>query len=205
MFHDQDKDDNIVRLPKITSVKIPAVVVPPSPIAAVTVTNASIEPGAQPCPPTQGRFQMLGATQSLTDIGEMVQTQAAAELPWTIARSFARQAGKELAVTKARQGLGLNGGLGSAVQFAASTAWTATEKADTRCWGLLPREIQVLRAELPAGDHQIRLAPVGSDGFSIGPERPATVRISNGRNTYLIVIAPAENLQVVERVSAAKH
>ncbi len=198
MFHDQDKEDGITRLPKITSVKIPAVVVPPSPIAAVTVTSSSRGSsggsGAQPI----GSFQMWGATQSLTDVAEMVQTQAAAEQPWTIARSFLRQASKEMAVSKARQGLGLTGGVGSAVQFAASTAWTATEKADTRCWGLLPREIQVLRAELPAGDHEIRLAPIGPDGFSIGPERPATVRMANGRNTYLVVIAPAGNLHIVE-------
>ena len=30
-------------------------------------------------------------------------------------------------------------------------AWEASEAADTRCWGLLPDKIQVLRIELPAG------------------------------------------------------
>lgn len=198
MFHDQDQDDGIMRLPRITSVKIPAVVVPDSPIAAVTVTSAARQSSAVPGSLPAGTFQMLGATQSLTDVAEMVQAQVAAEQPWTIARSFVRHASKELAVTKARQGLGLNGGMGTVAQFAASTAWTATERADTRCWGLLPREIQVLRAELPAGDHQIRIAPVGYSGFSIGPERPTTVRLSNGRNTYLIVVAPAGNVHVVE-------
>lgn len=198
MHHDQDQDDDITRLPKITSVKIPGVVVPPSPIAAVTVTRTPRGSSDHLGAPPTGSLEMLGATQSLTDIAEMVQRQTAAEQPWTIARSFLRQAGKEIAVTQTRQAIGLTGGVGSAVQFAASTAWTATEKADTRCWGLLPREIQVLRAELPAGDHRIRLAPVGFNGFSIGPERLTNVRIVNGRNTYLIVVAPAENLQIVE-------
>ncbi|WP_146390313.1 hypothetical protein [Allorhodopirellula solitaria] len=212
MFHGEDKNDDITRLPRITSVKVPTVVVPPSPIAAVAVTRSqaagppTVGPAVGPQdagpdgsgPLPSGPFQMLGATQSLTDVAQMVQTQAAAEQPWTIARSFARQASKELAVSKARQSLGLTGGVGSAFQFAASTAWTATEKADTRCWGLLPREIQVLRAELPVGDHPIELAPIGADGFSIGPQRSTTVRIANGRNTYLVVVAPSANLHVVE-------
>ncbi|TWU16931.1 tetratricopeptide repeat protein [Allorhodopirellula heiligendammensis] len=211
MFHDQDQEDDITRLPRIPSVKIPTVYVPPSAIAAVTVTRSTQRSGGQrnvPAHPSgsvqmPGAYQMLGAemlgaTQSLTDVAEMVQAQATAEQPWTIARSFLRQASKEMAVSKVRQGLGLTGGVGSAVQFAASTAWTATEKADTRCWGLLPREIQVLRAELPVGEHQIQLAPVGPDGFSIGPERSATIRMANGRNTYLVVIAPTGNLHIVE-------
>ena len=29
------------------------------------------------------------------------------------------------------------------------------EAADTRCWGLLPDKIQVLRIELPAGRHRV--------------------------------------------------
>lgn len=193
MLHGDEKRDDVTRLPKISSVKIPTVVIPQSPTAAVTVAAAGIVENS----PARS-FELLGATQSLTDVGELVRTQAEAELPWTIARSFLRQAGKELAVAKARQGIGLNGGLGTLFQFAASTAWTAAETADTRCWGLLPREIQVLRAELPAGDHTIHLAPVGRDGYSVGPENAATVRIDNGRNTYLIVIAPAQHLHVVQ-------
>ncbi|MCM2372496.1 tetratricopeptide repeat protein [Aporhodopirellula aestuarii] len=193
LLHDDEKDDDITRLPKITSVKIPTVVIPPSPIAAVTVAGAPIVPSS----PTRA-FGLLGATQSLTDVGALVQTQADAERPWTIARSFVRQAGKEMAVGKVRETLGITGGVGSLFQFAASSAWTATETADTRCWGLLPREIQVLRAELPVGDHAIRLAPVGPDGFSVGHDSEASVRIDNGRNTYLVVVAPAQHVHVVQ-------
>ena len=40
---------------------------------------------------------------------------------------------------------------------AAGVVWEATESADTRCWGLLPEKIQVLRIELPAGQHQLSL------------------------------------------------
>ena len=42
----------------------------------------------------------------------------------------------------------LSGGLALDV---AGVVWEATESADTRCWGLLPDKIQVMRLELPAG------------------------------------------------------
>lgn len=188
LLNKDEKEDNVFRLPKITTVQIPEVIVPPSPISAVTVTAQT----------ALSQFQLLGATQSLTDVGTLVQRQADAERPWIIARSFARQVGKEIAVAKLREGLGLEGGLGSTFQFLGTTAWTATEETDTRCWGLLPREIQVLRAELPVGDHPIHFAPVGPDGFSIGPERTQTVQIENGRNTYVVLIAPNEHLYLAK-------
>ncbi|MFG0290161.1 MAG: hypothetical protein ACF8CQ_18415 [Rhodopirellula sp. JB044] len=213
MLNDDEEEDDVTRLPKITSVEIPTVVIPPSPVASVAIAASPLSASpltASPrtvSPITNGvsgnglpspkEFQLLGATQSLTDIGRLVQTQENAERPWTIARSFLRQAGKEMAVGKVREGLGLTGGLGSAFQFAASSAWTASETADTRCWGLLPREIQVLRAELPAGDQAIRLAPVGPDGFSVGGDVQSDVRIDDGRNTYLVVFAPAQHIHVV--------
>jgi len=199
MLREGDKEDDITRLPKITSVKIPTVVIPPSPIAALTVAAAPIM-GNSPV----RAFRLLGATQSLTDVGQLVRTHADAERPWTIARSFLRQAGKEMAVARTRQSLGLKGTAGTLFQFAASTAWTATEAADTRCWGLLPREIQVLRAELPVGEHTIHLAPVGPDGFSIGNETGTSVRIDNGRNTYLIAIAPAHHVHVVKNTQTTR-
>lgn len=186
LLREDEKDDEVLRLPKITSVKIPDVRVPPSPIAAISVAAAL----------THSEFQLLGGTQSLTNIAELVQRQADAQRPWVVARTFARQVGKELAVAKVREGLDLDGGLGTAFQFVTTAAWTGTEEADTRCWGLLPREFQVLRAELPVGDHAIHLAPVGPDGFSIGPERIKSVRIENGRNAYLVVIAPERHIHV---------
>lgn len=206
LLNDDEKEDDVTRLPKITQVQIPGVVVPSSPISAVTVTAQTAIPQiaipqiAIPqtaIPQTaDAQYQLLGATQSLTDVAGLVQRQADAERPWIIARSFARQVGKELAVAKVRDGLNLDGGLGTAFQFVTTTAWTATEETDTRCWGLLPREIQVLRAELPVGDHAIHFAPVGPDGFSIGPERVKTVHIENGRNAYVVLIAPNEHIHV---------
>ena len=60
----------------------------------------------------------------------------------------------------------------------------AAESADCRCWGLLPDRIQVLRVEMPAGEHAIHLQPDAGFGGLIGAD--TTVRIEPGRNTYLM-------------------
>ncbi len=65
-------------------------------------------------------------------------------------------------------------------------AWEAAEQADTRCWGLLPDRIQVMRVELPAGTHNVGLYPAGGYGAPIAHEK--TVKIDDGRNTYMLAI-----------------
>ncbi len=69
----------------------------------------------------------------------------------------------------------------------------AAESADTRCWGLLPEKIQVLRIELPAGDHQVTLQPSTHYGPA-GSEEHQLVSIANGRNTYLLANFPDTRL-----------
>jgi hypothetical protein len=75
----------------------------------------------------------------------------------------------------------------------AGVAWEAAEAADTRCWGLLPDAIQVLRIELPAGTHKVALLPTGNLGTS-GKREEAAVTILNGRNTYLLANFPDNHL-----------
>ncbi|MEX0714553.1 MAG: hypothetical protein WD278_19610, partial [Pirellulales bacterium] len=72
-------------------------------------------------------------------------------------------------------------------------AWEATEAADTRCWGLLPRSIQVVRVELPAGEHTVALQ-AASRGYPRGRIYRQTVQIQDGRNTYLLANFPAAAL-----------
>ncbi len=175
--------DGAPLLPNIASVKIPEVVLPPSNIAAV---GARVD------------GTLLGATQTLTDVSELAVRQAEAEMPWTIARAVVRRVTKESAVTTAGNSLGLDGMAGSLFHFAAASAWSGSEHADTRCWGLLPREIQVLRAELPSGRHQLQLEPLGFAGQPIATGCVRQVDISDGRNHYLIVIAPDHVMHLVD-------
>jgi hypothetical protein len=54
---------------------------------------------------------------------------------------------------------------------------------------LLPREIQVLRAELPVGKLKVGMTVVDSIGHPAGAKAFADVEIRNGQNTYLTVVA----------------
>ncbi len=169
-------------LPNIASVKIPEVVIPPSGVAAIGVRVGGV---------------LYGATQTLTDVGELASQQVSAEMPWTIARAVVRRVTKEAAVAKVGDTLGLNGTAGSLFHFAAASAWSGVEHADTRCWGLLPREIQVFRAELPAGQHLVDLQPLGFAGAAISVGQTQRVDIIDGRNRYLIVVSPDAHMYVV--------
>ncbi len=167
-------ENDRMMLPNLVSVKVPKVVVPHSPAAALSLDSSGV---------------WLGATQPLVDIAQMATRQSEAEMPWTLARAVVRRVTKEVAVTQTTRAVGLDGLSGEVARFATVNVWSLAEHADTRCWGLLPREIQVLRAELPAGKHQLGLTVVGNSGQNIGAKSYADVQIENGRNTYLTVIA----------------
>ncbi|QDT09935.1 hypothetical protein [Stieleria marina] len=170
-----DDGEHATALPNIASVKVPRLVLPPSSIA----TLATVIDG-----------QAAGNTQTLTDVSQLAANQISAEMPWTIARAVVRRATKEAMVAKAGQQLGLAGQSASIFQFAAGTVWSSTEKADTRCWGMLPREIQTQRIELPAGTHTVQLVPVDNTGRPLSQGQTRKIEIVDGKNEYLVAIAP---------------
>ncbi|MEM8912443.1 MAG: hypothetical protein AAGC97_11800 [Planctomycetota bacterium] len=175
-------EDDVPPLPSIKTVRVPGVLTPDSPLAAIQVSH---DVGVF----SDQRF--VGATQSITDINEMMRAEVSARQPMVMARAVARRAMKEAAVEAARRKLELGGATGSLFGWAASSAWVATEDADTRSWSLLPRDIQILRTELPVGRRDIQLTPVGWYGEPIGPPIRRTVTVDDGRNSYLTVIAPS--------------
>jgi hypothetical protein len=58
---------------------------------------------------------------------------------------------------------------------------------------LLPDKIQVLRVELPEGQHRVDLMPVSGHG-SLGQVSSVQVPITDGRNTYLLANFPGPML-----------
>ncbi len=162
-------------LPRPARVPIPVVTIPPSPAVRLGVGVAG---------------QPVQATETLTDVGELAIRQAAAERPWTIARAVTRRVTKEAAVQTAGHTLQLEGAAASLFSFALATAWEANERADLRCWGLLPREIQVCRRELPAGRQAIDLQVWGAGDQPVGRRSRGTVEIRDGANTFVVVFAP---------------
>ncbi len=178
----EGEERNVPTLPNIASVDVPQVVVPPSEVAALGVRVGG---------------ELYGATQTLTHVGDLARAQVEAEMPWTIARAVVRRAAKETTVATLGDAIGLEGDAGSLFHFAASSAWSGLERADTRCWGLLPREIQVLRAELPAATHHVHLEPLGGAGQALAPGLSHRVEIVDGKNHYLVAIAPGRVVYLV--------
>ena len=117
-----------------------------------------------------------------------VQTCA---LPIFIAKAVARRVVKKgLIYAVEEAGKVDQGSLLSLGAMAAGVAWEATENADTRCWALLPDTIQVLRIELPVGEHEVHLLPLGRNGHELASNARKKVEIVDGRNTYLMGTLP---------------
>jgi uncharacterized protein len=156
--------------PSIAPIKVPKVVVYHNAMNRVLV-SADNRPA--------------GSTATITDVGKLAAEQYAAIYPRVVVRAVVRRAAKDGIIYGAKEAtqMSKNSWANLAVDIG-GIIWQASESADCRCWGLLPDRIQVLRLELPAGDHQIRLQPDGGYGAIAGAE--ATVRIEPGRNTYLL-------------------
>jgi hypothetical protein len=86
---------------------------------------------------------------------------------------------------------------------AVGVVWEATETADTRCWGLLPDKIQVLRVELPAGVHDVTLQSQMTSGLPLGRPASTKVEIADGRSTFMLANFPLGNL--VGQISLSKR
>jgi hypothetical protein len=142
--------------------------------------------------------QPVGQTETITDVTDLAVKQYEAIYPQVVARAVARRVVKKGIVYGGKEMTGIQKGTlsGLAVDLA-GVAWEATESADTRCWGLLPDKIQVLRVELPAGTHEIALQPRGGSRLA-SRTAPTRIDIANGRNTYLLATIP--DAQVVGKV-----
>ncbi len=169
-------------LPNLAPVKVPEILMTESNVARIGVT-------------VDGR--PVGATETLTDVETLARTQLDAEMPWTIARAVVRRATKEIAVAKTSDALGMEGNSASIFRFAASTIWSGTESADTRCWSLLPREIQVLRIEVPEGEHALELSTLGWSDEVHQTSKKMKMDVIDGKNHYVIAIAPDEQLYTI--------
>lgn len=135
-----------------------------------------------------------GSTATITDVSRLAVQQYEAIYPGVVARAVARRALKKGVFYAGKEMLGVsNPSLLNLGMDVAGIVWEATESADTRCWGLLPDRIQVLRLELPVGRHRITLVPAGRSG-RLGRQEPAEVIIDDGRNTYLLAHFPTDRL-----------
>jgi hypothetical protein len=134
--------------------------------------------------------QAVGQTETITDVTDLAVRQYEAVYPQVVARAVARRIVKKGLVYGGKEMTGIEkGSLSGLAVDLAGIAWEATESADTRCWGLLPDKIQVLRVELPAGTHEVSLQARGGTRLA---SRASGTRfdIASGRNTYLLATVP---------------
>jgi hypothetical protein len=164
--------------PTIAPIKVPHVVVPPNEIDGVLVSvNRS----------------PAGVTLPITDIGELAVAQHQALLPHTVARAVVRRVTKKAVTVGAQDGLNVDNPWLNLGILAAGVAWEFTESADTRCWGLLPNQIQVQRLELPSGTHHLGLQPCRR-AVPLAASQDCVVPVADGRNTYVLACFPARDL-----------
>lgn len=163
--------------PTIAPVKVPRVVCPVNHVASVAV---------------QVDGKALGQTETLTDVGRLAVQQAEAVFPQVLGRAIARRVVKKAAVYGVKEALPTHAEaqLTSIVLDVAGVVWEATEAADTRCWGLLPDKIQVLRLELPAGTHRLALTPIAATGAAQGEPASTTIEVADGRSHCALVSMP---------------
>ncbi|MCA9129503.1 MAG: hypothetical protein KDB22_20595 [Planctomycetales bacterium] len=156
--------------PTLAPVKIPSIVSPRMPFDLVGI---------------QVDGNAWTTTLPMTDLQELAQRTAEIHQPKVLARAVARRIVKKGAVYSAKDHFNADSALTSLAFDAAGVLWEATESADTRCWGLLPRQIQCARLELPAGSHQLHLEPVAG-GSPLSSGVTELVNVSKGRNTYVL-------------------
>ncbi|MDZ4821290.1 MAG: hypothetical protein SGJ20_20200 [Planctomycetota bacterium] len=160
--------------PTLAPIPVPKVIK-----VASNVTNIRVAVNGQP----------VGTTETVTDIGEIAVQQYNEVFDQIVARAVVRRTIKKGIVYGAKESVGIERDTLSSFAFdALGVVWEATESADTRCWGLLPDKIQVLRIELPAGEHAIELQAIGN---GVGG-RPVVknVTINNGYNSYIMINCP---------------
>jgi len=144
----------------------------------------------------------LGRTATITNVTNLAINQYDAIREQIVARAVARRIVKKGIVYGAKEASEMV--KGTPASFAvdlAGVAWEATESADTRCWGLLPDQIQVLRVELPAGRHEIELAPV-IRGATVRNAPSRRFTIADGDNTYLLAVFPSDRM--VGQIAASR-
>jgi hypothetical protein len=166
--------------PNVAPVKVPRVVARPNAIQSLAV---AVDGG------------VIGHTTTITDVTELAVRQSEAAFPRVVARAVARRVLKKGVMYGAKEIAEVSkGSVASLAVDLAGVAWEATESADTRCWGLLPDKIQVLRVELPAGEHDLQLMPVVARSTVPNAAVRRRIPIADGRNTYLLATFPDDQL-----------
>jgi uncharacterized protein len=112
-----------------------------------------------PAGPVRVRAGELG-TDAIArfDVGSWTRRDFDAQRPLILARAVARAAAKLAVSAAVESSVGKRDeAAGQLAGLLANLGTAATERADTRCWHLLPGDISLVRLTLPAGTHELSL------------------------------------------------
>lgn len=168
--------------PTLAPVKVPAIAYLPKPFDLLGVA-------------VDGR--PVSTTMPLTNLNELAINTFAAKKQEVVARAVVRRIVKKGAIYAAKDQMDVSSDIASLAMDAAGVLWEASESADTRAWGLLPGEIQILRLELPSGTHHLNLEPV-QGGVPVADSAGVQVEVQDGRNTYVLSYWP--NLEPIGQI-----
>lgn len=159
--------------PTIAPIKIPDIAIPRNDLDSVAVS-------------VNGAY--MGPTFCVANVRDLALETYRAEKNEILARAVARRVIKKATVVAAKEKMG-GDGLTRLGMDIAGVAWEAVESADTRCWGLLPSEIQIIRVEAAKGVAQLDLAPTFG-GRQVGPRKTVNVDVRDGANSYVLAWFP---------------
>lgn len=139
--------------------------------------------------------QDAASTATVTNVDEIAAAEFKAMRDYIMARAVLRRMLKVVIVEAGKEVVEESGedrhdkeGWKLLIDFL-GLVWTASERADLRCWSLLPQTFQVARLELPAGDHDLVLR-AGRGGVPTGAPQRVRIHVRDGYNTYVLVQAP---------------
>ena len=123
-----------------------------------------------------GKVHDLDFVESLAQVANENHKR---QLPLTYARTFARAAAKSAGVYFGSKAAERAGGRGAeiGVLLGGLALMIATEKADLRCWELLPGQAHVRLLRLPPGEHRVRVEWLGAGGGVIHASPETTLRV----------------------------
>ncbi|MHC4822198.1 MAG: COG3014 family protein [Planctomycetota bacterium] len=139
---------------------------------------------------------VAGWTETLLDVDAVALRQAQDELPAAVLRAVLRRAFKEHSknVVKRSTDSGRNNENVRLLWDLAGLLWTASERAETRCWSLLPKRLQVARLELPAGVRTLTFAGRSPRGQKSTPSTSVGIDVAPGRISFVLVYARSEGV-----------
>jgi uncharacterized protein len=139
----------------------------------------------------------IGQTEVLEDVLQVARTNLDDRMAWVLTRSIGRSAAKTILIDQVAEKVTKDKGegLGFLVSVVGSLLQFATEKADLRSWITLPQTIEVFRASVEPGDHELAVQLPGQNPIKLGiysfrPGRPVLVTVRSYRGRAYAQVGP---------------